>query len=76
MKNSELSYQELRVDVEGPLDKLTEKATGKLKRDCFSVNDPKLGRFHLLLKIHKRLYARGTCNFKLEILHRKYFCRY
>ena len=50
MKNSELSYQELRVDVEGPLDKLTEKAIGKLKKDCFSVNDPKLGRFHLLLK--------------------------
>ena len=57
-------YQELR-DVKGPLEKITKKVIRKLKNrgdishetiDYFSVNNPKLGRFYLHPKIHKRLH--------------------
>ena len=58
-------YQELRGDVESPLEKIIKKAIRKLRNrgdfshetlDYFSVNNPKLGRFYLLPKIHKRLH--------------------
>ena len=58
-------YQELRGDVEGPLEKIIKKVIRKLRNrgdishetlDYFSVNNPKLGRFYLLPKIHKRFY--------------------
>ena len=58
--------QELRGDVEGPLEKIIKKLIRKLRNrgdishktlDYFSVSNPKLGRFHLLPKIHKRLHA-------------------
>ena len=57
-------YQELR-DVKGPLEKITKKVIRKLKNrgdishetlDYFSANNPKLGRFYLHPKIHKRLH--------------------
>ena len=59
-------YQELRGDVESPLEKIIKKAIIKLRNrgdfshetlDYFSVNNPKLGRFYLLTKIHKRLHV-------------------
>ena len=58
-------YQELRGDVEGPLEKIIKKVIRKLRNrgdishetlGYFSVNNPILGRFYLLLKIHKRLH--------------------
>ena len=58
-------YQELRGDVKGPLEKIIKKVIRKLRNrgdishetlDYFSVNNPKLGRFYLLPKIHKRLH--------------------
>ena len=54
-------YQELRGDVEDPLEKIN-KVIRKLRKrgdisnetlDYFSVNNSKLGRFYLLSKIHK-----------------------
>ena len=57
-------YQELRRNVEGPLEKIIKKVMRKLKNssdishetlDYFSVNNTKLGRFYLLPMIHKRL---------------------
>ena len=58
-------YQELRGHVESPLEKIIKKVIRKLRNrgdishetlDYLSVNNPKLGRFHLLPKIHKRLH--------------------
>ena len=58
-------YQELRGDVESRLEKIVKKVIRKLRNrgdishetlDYFSVNNPKLGRFYLLPKIHKRLH--------------------
>ena len=58
-------HQELRGDVESPLDKIIKKVIRKLRSrgdvsheslDYFSVNSPKLGRFFLLPKIHRRLH--------------------
>ena len=58
-------YQELRGDVESPIEKIIKKVIRKLRNrgdishetlDYFSVNNPKLGRFYLLPKIHKRLH--------------------
>ena len=57
-------YQELGGDVEGLLEKIMKRVIRKLRnrRDIghktlnyFSVNNPKLGRFYLHPKIHKRL---------------------
>ena len=79
-------YQELRGDIESPLEKIIKKKyleknlrnRGDISHetlDYFTVKNPKLGRFYLLPKIHKRLHdvpcARETCYFKLGILHRK-----
>ena len=61
-------YQELRGDVESRLEKIVKKVIRKLRNrgdishetlDYFSVNNPKLGRFYLLPKIHKRLHVPG-----------------
>ena len=58
-------YQKLRGDAESPLEKIIKKMIRKLGNrgdishktlDYFSVNNPKLGRFYLLPKIHKRLH--------------------
>ena len=58
-------YQELRGDVEGTLEKIIKKVIRKLRNrgdishetlGYFSVNNPILGRFYLLPKIHKRLH--------------------
>ena len=58
-------YQELRGDVESPLEKIIKKAIRKLRNrgdfshetlDYFSVNNPKLGRFYLLPQIQKRFH--------------------
>ena len=58
-------YQELKGDVEGPLWKIIKKAIRKLRNrgdishetlDYFNVNNPKLGRFYLFPKSHKRLH--------------------
>ena len=57
-------YQELGGDVEGLLEKIMKRVIRKLRNrgdighktlDYFSVNNPKLGRFYLHPKIHKRL---------------------
>ena len=59
-------YQKLRGDAESPLEKNIKKMIRKLGNrgdishktlDYFSVNNPKLGRFYLLTKIHKRLHV-------------------
>ena len=58
-------YLDLRGHVEIPLEKIIKKVLRKLRNkgdisnetlDYFSVNNPKLGRFHLLPKIHNRLH--------------------
>ena len=58
-------YQKLRGDAESRLEKIIKKMIRKLGNrgdishktlDYFSVNNPKLGRFYLLPKIHKRLH--------------------
>ena len=58
-------YQELRGDAESPLEKNIKKVIRKLRNrgdishetiDYFSVNNPRLGRFYLLPKIHKPLH--------------------
>ena len=58
-------YQELRGDVESRLEKIVKKVIRKLRNrgdishetlDYFSINNPKLGRFYLLPKIHKRFH--------------------
>ena len=63
--NSQLSdkdvYQEVKGDAEGPLKSVLRKTrnrgdTGDKTLDYFVANNPKLGRFYLLPKIHKRLH--------------------
>ena len=65
MNDDKEVYQELRKDVEGPLDKIIKQVIRKLRNrgdisheilDYFSVNNPKLGKFYLLPKIHKLLH--------------------
>ena len=67
--NSQLSdkdvYLEVKGDAEGPLMKVIKSVLRKIRNrgdisdktlDYFLVNNPKLGRFYLLPKIHKRLH--------------------
>ena len=66
--NSQLSdkdvYREVKCDAEDHLMKVTKSVLRKVKNrgdsdktlDYFLVNNPKLGRFYLLPKIHKRLH--------------------
>ena len=67
--NSQLSdkdvYRELNGDAEGPLMKVIKSVLRKTRNsgdisdetsDYFLVNNPKLGRFYFLPKIHKRLH--------------------
>ena len=58
-------YQELKGNIEGPLEKIIESVLRKVRDrkdvgdetlDYFLVNNPEIGRFYLLPKIHKRLY--------------------
>ena len=58
-------YQEIKGDAEGPLVKVIKNVLRKVRNrgdisdetlDYFLVNNPKLGRFYLLPKIHKRLH--------------------
>ena len=58
-------YQELKGNIEGPLEKIIKSVLRKVRDrkdisdetlDYFLVNNPKLGKFYLLPKIHKRLY--------------------
>ena len=58
-------YQEVRGDIESPLIKIIKRVLGNIRNrrdisdetlDYFLVNNPKLGRFYLLPKIHKRLH--------------------
>ena len=62
--NDENLYKELTGNVEGPLEKIIKTVLKKVKDrrdisdntvDYFLVNNPKLGKFYLLPKIHKRL---------------------
>ena len=62
--NDKNVYKELTGDVEGPLEKIIKTVLEKIRDrrdisdstlDYFLVNNPKLGRFYLLPKIHKRL---------------------
>ena len=55
--------QELKGKIAGPLEKIVKTVLRKVREDIsdetlhyFLVNSPKLGRFYLLPKIHKRLY--------------------
>ena len=67
--NSQLSdkdvYWEVKGDAEGPLMKIIKSVLRKIRNrgdtgdktlDYFVANNPKLGRFYLLPKIHKRLH--------------------
>ena len=56
--------KELTGDVEGPLEKVNKTVLKKVgnrsdindhTQDYFLVNNPKLGRFYLLSKMHNRL---------------------
>ena len=58
-------YREVKGDAEGPLTKVIKSVLRKIRNrgdisdetlDYFLVNNPKLGRFYLLPKIHKRLH--------------------
>ena len=58
-------YREVKGDAEGPLMKVIKSVFRKIRNtsgisdetlDYFLVNNPKLGRFCLLPKIHKRLH--------------------
>ena len=58
-------YQELKGNIVGPLEKIIKSVLRKVRNrkdisdetlDYFLVNNPKLGRFYLLPKIHKRLH--------------------
>ena len=58
-------YQEVNGDAEGPLMKVIKSVLRKIRNrddisdetlDYFLMNNPKLGRFYLLPKIHKRLH--------------------
>ena len=65
LKDKEV-YQELKGNIEGPLEKIVISVLRKVRNlrkdisdetlDYFLINNPKLGRFYLLPKIHKRLY--------------------
>ena len=57
-------YLEVKGDANGPLIRVIKSVLRKIKNrgdisdetlDCFLVNNPKLGTFYLLPKIHKRL---------------------
>ena len=58
-------YQELKGNTEGPLEKIVISVLRKVRNlrkdisdetlDYFLISNPKLGRFYLLPKIHKRL---------------------
>ena len=61
--NDKNVYKELTGDVEGPLEKIIKTFLKKIRDrrdisdstlDYFLVNNPKLGRFYLQPKIHKR----------------------
>ena len=58
-------YKELKGDIEGPLIKIIKNVLRNVRNrkdisdetlDYFLVNNPKVGRFYLLPKIHKRLH--------------------
>ena len=58
-------YQELKGNIVGALEKIIKSVLRKVRNrknisdqtlDYFLVNNPELGRFYLLLKIHKRLH--------------------
>ena len=58
-------YQELKGNIEDSLEKIIKSVLRKVRNrkdisdetlDYFLVNNPKLGRFYLFPKIHKRLY--------------------
>ena len=58
-------YQKLKGNIMGPLEKIIKSVPRKVRNrkdisdetlDYFLVNNPKLGRFYLLPKIHKRLH--------------------
>ena len=58
-------YQKLKGNIVGPLEKIIKSVLRKVRNwkdvtdetlDYFLVNNPKLGRFYLLPKIHKRLH--------------------
>ena len=58
-------HREVKGDVEGPLMKVIKSILGKIRNrgdisdktlDYFLVNNPKLGSFYWLPKIHKRLH--------------------
>ena len=62
--NDKNVYEELTGNVEGPLEKIIKTALKKIRDrrdisdstlDYFLVNNPKLGRFYMLPKIHERL---------------------
>ena len=62
--NDKNVYKELTGNVEGPLEKIIKTVLKKVRDrrditdntlDYLLVNNPKLGRFYLLPKIHKRL---------------------
>ena len=64
LKDKEV-YKELKGDVESPIIKIVKNAISKVHKrrdiseetlDYFLVNNPKVGRFYLLPKIHKRLH--------------------
>ena len=64
LKDKDL-YQELKGNIEGSLGKIIKSVLRKVRNrknisdetlDYFLVNNPKLARFDLLLRIHKRLY--------------------
>ena len=87
------TFIKVTKEVEGSLEKTIKGVLGKVRKrgdisdstlDYFLVNNPKLGRFYLLPKIHKRLhhipgrpviYRRAQINFekrkkvKLESFH-------
>ena len=56
-------YQELKGNIVGPLEKIVKSVLRKVRNrekingetlHCFLVNNPKIGRFYLVPKIHKR----------------------
>ena len=58
-------HREVKGDAEDPLMKVIKSVLRKIRNrgdindetsDYFLVNNPKLGRFYLLPKIHKRLH--------------------
>ena len=79
-------YQELRGDVEDPLEKIMKKVIRELRNrgdishetlDYFSVSNPKLGRFYLLPRIHKWLHdVSGEPFISNSEFYRKYFFLY